>query len=87
MKNFKDWAVKQFGVKELESDDESKVPVDMLKAMDIGFKQNRSGKIILPPIYEYKTVRQKQRVIRGYIGAQYSQLLQSILFPPFFLLK
>ena len=52
----------------------------MLKAKDIGFEQNWSKEIILPPIHEYKTVWQKQRVIRGYIGAKYSQLLQSILF-------
>ena len=29
--NFKEWAVKEFSLKELESDDEADVPVDMQK--------------------------------------------------------
>jgi hypothetical protein len=70
--NFKEWAVRQFGVKELESDDEADVPVDMQKAKDLVFKRNRKGVYMLPSMGDFKTTRQRQRVIRGYIGAVYS---------------
>ena len=46
--NFKDWAVRQFGVKELESDDEAEVPVQMQKAKDIVFKRSKKGGIFCP---------------------------------------
>jgi hypothetical protein len=69
--NFKDWASKQFGTKEFDSDDEAEVPVHMTKAKLIPFERNKRGDLILPPMTDYKTVRQKQRVIRGYIGAVY----------------
>ena len=68
---FKDWALKQFGVKELDSDDDNEVPVQLQKAKDIQFEKNVEGEFILPPIAKYKTIRQKQRVVRGYIGAVY----------------
>jgi hypothetical protein len=70
----------------LETDDEAEVPVDMLKAKDINFERNSSGELILPPMSDYKTIRQRQRVVRGYIGAKYSQSLQLVFFP-FFLPK
>jgi hypothetical protein len=67
--------VKQFGLDELDSDDEAEVPVLMQKAKNIEFERDESGELILPPISEFKTIREKQRVIRGYIGAVYSQLI------------
>jgi hypothetical protein len=70
--NFKEWAVKQFGLKDLDSDDNADVPVDMQKAKDIVFKKNKKGVYILPEMADFKTIRQKQRVVRGYIGAVYS---------------
>jgi hypothetical protein len=69
--NFKDWALKQFGVTELDSDEDSEVPVQFQKAKDIQFSKNIRGEFILPPLSNYKTIRQKQRVVRGYIGAVY----------------
>jgi hypothetical protein len=72
-KNYKDWAVKQLGLEELNSDDEAEVPVLMQKAKNIEFERDGSGELILPPMSEFKTIREKQRVIRGYIGAVYSQ--------------
>jgi hypothetical protein len=73
--NFQDWAVRQFGMEDLESDDEAEVPVHMQKAKDIVFERNGSGEFVLPPMDNYKTVRQKQRVIRGYIGAVYRKFI------------
>lgn len=78
--NFKEWAVKQFGLKELESDDEADVPVDMQKAKDIVFERNKKGEPILPDMSNYKTICQKQRVVRGYIGAIYRMSFQLIGF-------
>ena len=69
--NFKEWALKQFGVKELDSEDNAEVPVNFQKAKDLEFKKNASGKFILPPIGNFQTTRQRQRVVRGYIGAVY----------------
>lgn len=71
--NFKEWAVRQFGVKDLESDDEAEVPVDAQKAKDIEFEKNKKGYYVLPPIVTFKTTKQRQRVVRGYIGAVYRQ--------------
>jgi hypothetical protein len=71
--NFKDWALKQFGAKEFDSDDDIEVPVNFQKAKDIEFKKNKAGNFILPPMEKFKTNREKQRVVRGYIGAVYSQ--------------
>ena len=78
--NFKEWSVKQFGLKELESDDEADVPVDMQKAKDIVFERNKKGEPILPDMSNYKMIRQKQRVVRGYIGAIYCMSFQLIIF-------
>ena len=69
--NFKEWAVRQFGVKDLVSDDEADVPVNFKKAKDLTFERNNDGEFILPKFSEFKTIRQKQRVVRGYIGAVY----------------
>ena len=69
--NYKDWAVKQFGLDELDSD--NGVPVHMQKAKDIKFKRDENGKPIFPPLSDLKTIREKQRVIRGYIGVVYSE--------------
>jgi hypothetical protein len=41
--NFKKWAVKQFGLKNLDSDEEADIPVHMQKAKDISFKRNKKG--------------------------------------------
>ncbi len=81
--NFKEWAVKQFGLKDLDSDDNAEVPVDMQKAKDIAFKKNKNGVYILPEMADFKTIRQKQRVIRGYIGAVYSMFFQFIFISVF----
>lgn len=51
------------------------------KAKDIEFEKNEIGDCILPPISTYRTVRQKQRVVRGYIGARYSKYLSPYFFP------
>jgi hypothetical protein len=70
--NFKAWSVKQFGQKEPDSDDDEEVPVHLLKAKLIQFEKDDHGDFILPPMTNYRTVREKQRVVRGYIGAVYS---------------
>jgi len=67
--------VKQFGLEELDSDDEAEVPVLMQKAKNIEFERDESGELVLPPMKDFKTIREKQRVIRGYIGAVYSQYI------------
>jgi hypothetical protein len=43
----------------------------MQKAKDIKFQKNEEGEYILPDMSNYRTIRQKQRFIRGYIGAIY----------------
>jgi hypothetical protein len=84
--NFTMWAGKQFGLKEMESDDEADVPVHMTKAKDLVFQRNKKGLFVLPPMQDFKTVKQKQRVIRGYIGAVYRKFIQFIRFFFFFLI-
>lgn len=74
--NFKEWAARQFGVKDLEPGDEMDLPVQMKKARDIEFKTNKKGHYILPSRSDYKRTKEKQRVIRGYIGAVYRALFQ-----------
>lgn len=69
--NFKEWAVRQFGHKDLDSEDEAEVPVHRMKAKNIDFKTNKQGVLVLPPIEDFKTTRERQRVVRGYIGAVY----------------
>ena len=59
-------------MEEVDSEDNGDVPVDFQRAKDIEFKKNERGEFILPPISTYDTVRQKQRVVRAYIGAVYS---------------
>lgn len=76
--NFKEWAVKQFGLKDLDSGDDAEVPVHMQKAKHIAFKKNKKGAYILPEMANFKTILEKQRVIRGYIGAVYSMFVQVI---------
>jgi hypothetical protein len=71
--NFKDWAVKQFGIEELDSDDEAEVPIKFRKAKDLSFEMNRRGYLTVPSMSNCRTIREKQRVVRGYIGAVYSQ--------------
>jgi hypothetical protein len=72
--------MKQFDFEELESEDEGEVPVDEQKAKDIKFEKNENGDVILPDKTDFNTIRQKQRVIRGYIGAVYSQYIHLSLF-------
>jgi hypothetical protein len=64
--------MKQFRLQELDSDDEAGVPANMQKAKDIEFERNGKGVLILPPNV-FKTIRAKQRVVRGYVGAVYSR--------------
>jgi hypothetical protein len=71
--SFKDWAVRQFGLKDLESGDEAEVPVNLKKAKDISFKVNRKGHLVLLPLSNFRKTRERQRVVRGYIGAVYSE--------------
>jgi hypothetical protein len=70
---------------EKDSDEEAEVPVDMMKAKDITFEQKKTGEFILPPFANYRTAKQKQRVIRGYIGAVYRQSIHFV-FKFFFLI-
>ena len=70
-KNFKEWAVKQFGLKNQDSNDEAEVLVQTMKAKDIAFEKDKNGEYILPDMDNYKTIHQKQRVIHVYIGAVY----------------
>ena len=49
----------------------------MQKAKDIVFEKNGKGHFILPPRHGYKTNRQRQRVIRGYVGAVYRMSMNS----------
>lgn len=69
--NFKEWAVKQFGHEDLDSGDETEVPVHRQKAKNIVFERNKHGEFVLPPAENFNMVKQKQRVIQGYIGAFY----------------
>jgi hypothetical protein len=69
--------MKQFGEKDLDSDDEADIPVHMQKAKDMVFEKNDGGDFILPPKTDFKKIKEKQRVVRGYIGAVYSQSIPS----------
>lgn len=69
--SFIEWATKQFGLKDLDSDDDVEVPVHFKKAREIEFQKNKQGEYVLPPMSDFKTIRQKQRIVRGYIGAVY----------------
>jgi hypothetical protein len=84
---FGDWARKQFGAKEMDSDDEAEVPAHMQKAKDIQFEVNKKGYFILPPKTDIKTIKGRQRVIRGYIGAVYRASFHWSPFSIFFNLK
>jgi hypothetical protein len=46
--NFKEWAVKKFGLKDLDLDEEADIPVHMQKAKDILFERNKKGIYKLP---------------------------------------
>jgi hypothetical protein len=54
-KHFKEWAVKQFGLKALDSDNEGEVPVHMQKAKDLAFERIDNGVYILPDMCNYQT--------------------------------
>lgn len=82
--NFKDWATRQFGVKPLVSDDEADIPVDFQKAKHIVFEKNKKGYFKLPPKTDFKKNKQRQRVIRGYIGAVYRTIILSFPFVSIF---
>ena len=71
----------------MDSDDEAEVPANMQKAKDIEFKRNEKGVLRLPPNSDFKTIRAKQRVVRGYVGAVYSQSIRLKVFFEFFFLK
>ena len=55
---FKDWALRQFGIEELDSNDEAEVPAHLQKARDLPFDKNNHGVFILPPMQNYKTIHQ-----------------------------
>ena len=69
--------MKQFGHENLESEDEGEVPVYMQKVKDLAFERNKDGVFILPDMGNYKTICEKQRVVRGYIGAVYHMSFHS----------
>jgi hypothetical protein len=50
---------------------EADIPVHMQKAKDISFERNKKGIYKLPHTSDFKTIRQRQRVVRGYIRAVY----------------
>jgi hypothetical protein len=57
---------------DLQSEDEAeegKVPVEFKKAKNISFMKNESGGLILPPMTDYKKIRQKQRLVHAYARA------------------
>ena len=60
---FKEWALRQFGVEELDSNDKAEVPAHLQKARDLPFDKNDCRVFILPPMHNYKTICQKQRVV------------------------
>jgi hypothetical protein len=68
----------------LDSDEEAEVPVYMQKAKNLGFEMNDDGNFILPEMAPYKTIREKQRVVRGYIGAVYRLSFYFHFIPYFF---
>ena len=70
---FREWSMKQFGSGESDEDEEREVPVQMQKAKDIAFDIDEDGKLILPPLTNFRRLREKQRVIRGYVGAVYRE--------------
>ena len=59
----------------MDSDEDVEVPVNMQKAKDISFEINKHGHFILPPMSNFRYARDRQRVVRGYIGAVYSELI------------
>ena len=72
--NFKEWSLKELGVKKDSGDDDDEaVPPHLQKAKHIEFARNDIGDFILPPLNNLKKVRDKQRVVRAYIGAVYSR--------------
>jgi hypothetical protein len=68
----------------LDSDDGVEVPANMQKAKDIEFERNEKGVLRLPPNSDIKTIRAKQRVVRGYVGAVYSPSLHLKVFFEYF---
>jgi hypothetical protein len=68
--------MKQFGFEKLDSEDEAELPVNAQKAKDIKFKTNKKGHLILPQKSDFKLLKMRQRVVRGYIGAVYSQYIR-----------
>jgi hypothetical protein len=44
--HFKDWAARQFGIEDLESDNEAEVPVHEMKAKNVLFERNEDGDLI-----------------------------------------
>lgn len=60
---FKVWASKQFGLRELETDDEAEVPVRKRKAKNIHFEKNDDG------VYIFWEIRLGLlRMCRGLLG-------------------
>jgi hypothetical protein len=67
-------------MEKLDSDEDETVPAHMQKAKDIEFQRNKSGVLVLPPKTDFKTNRDKQRVVRGYIGAVYRDYIPPMFF-------
>jgi hypothetical protein len=65
-------------MEKMSPDDKAEVPADMQKAKDLHFEKNERGHYILPPLANYNTTKQRQRVVRGYIGAVYRKQINSI---------
>jgi hypothetical protein len=73
MDKFQKWSLGQYDPKERDSDEDDEVPVRFQKAKDIVFSVNKRGYLILPPKDDFEKTRERQRVVRGYIGAVYSK--------------
>jgi hypothetical protein len=53
----------------------------MKRAKEIKFERNaKNGEFILPPITNFRTTRDRQRVVRGYVGAVYSAYIPLTVF-------
>ena len=65
--NFKDWSVKKIGHQPLESGDEAEFPIQFQYL----FIKEPLRVFHFAPLQNYRTIKQKQRVIWAYVGAVY----------------
>ena len=60
--NFKDWVVRQFDLKDGESEEEEDFSAQIPKARDIFFTKKKKEVYILPPMSNFKTVFLEENV-------------------------